>query len=526
MGHVFKGTDRKLNRVVAFKVLAPDLATAVMAERFKREARRLAKLHAVPNIVQVYDADTTPDGLLYFVMEFVNGSTLQKVLKEEGALPPARVCNIGVQLLTALEGAHALGITHRDIKPANIFLRGKQALLGDFGIASAADSEETTLTGEGARIGTLAYMSPEQLHADAVGPRSDLFSFGLVLRECLTGQETTIQTREARDAWDGVPRGTKPVLERALARDPQARWENAVAFREALEEAIPATTRHRLPRAVSALLAAIGFLFAVLVTLAFGDIIRAWIRAQACRVVHLSHCAPPLRVNDLAILPFVAPEGSDDGYTLALQVAQRLEGTTRIKVAPGAQTSDWWDSLPPRKRSTPPTFAHYYTEAGLTRSAAVLGVKLALDSAGRTYERFSVTADTSAMDALSYSLADSIVCQGPFRRDCADFRSFLYRPAGDQVRAEFFAGKEAVQRGNWAAAEAHFREALDRDSMFMSAAWELMIAKRIQRKDFSADLRFIARNIDSLPPFYRRLAIASLTPDLRERFRLFRGGGT
>ena len=520
MGHVFRGFDIKLPRALAFKVLSPELATATMAERFKREGERLAELHVVPNIVQVYDADETPDGLLYFVMEFVDGPTLQKVL-EGGPLPLEQVRRIAAHLLAALEGAHELGITHRDIKPANVFLRGRQALLGDFGIASAADSDETTLTGPGHRIGTPAYMSPEQRLGFPVDARSDLFSMGLVLRECLTGKGPH-EVGTGKDAWRGVPRHIRPVLMRALAESPDGRWPDAGAFRDAFEAAALAATRQRRRAAIGVPLTVIGASVAVVAGLLFGETVRAWLHVRVCRVVGLSDCAPPLRLADLAILPFVAPEGRDDRYNLAVQVSRHLEGTTRIKLAPWSQISDWWDSLPPRRRGTPPSFAHYYTDGTVNLVLpSALAAELALDSAGKTYESFRAAVDTGRMDSLAYSLADSVVCQGPFRRDCADFRSFRFRPTGDQVRAEFFAGKEAVQRGNWPAAEAHFLEALDRDSMFMPAAWELMIAKRIQRKDYVADLQFIARNIDSLPPFYRRLAMASLTPDLRERFRIF-----
>ena len=267
----------------------------------------------MPNIVQVYDADKTPDGLLYFVMEFVDGPTLQKVL-DGGPLPLEQVRRIAAQLLAALEGAHELGITHRDIKPANVFLRGRQALLGDFGIASAADSDETTLTSPGNRIGTLAYMSPEQRLGFPVDARSDLFSMGLVLRECLTGRGSH-QVGTGKDAWRGVPRQIRPVLMRALAESPDGRWPDAGAFRDAFEAAALAATRQRRRAAIG--------------VPSHGDrgirgrrrgprVRRNRAGVAACAgmprrpLVPLRTAAPSLA--DLAILPFVAPEGSDDRY--------------------------------------------------------------------------------------------------------------------------------------------------------------------------------------------------------------------
>jgi tRNA A-37 threonylcarbamoyl transferase component Bud32/tetratricopeptide (TPR) repeat protein len=509
MGCVFEGFDLQLRIRVALKVLKPEKVTALSAERFLREARAQAQA-SHPNIVRIYDAFETPNGLHVLVMEFVDGPTLQQVLKK-GPLSPQQVREFGVQLLGALHSFHQHGYIHRDIKPSNIFVRADQALLGDFGIASASESTDSTLTGEGRPIGTLLYMPNEQFTGRA-DERSDIFSLGLVLWECLTRRDPVEGRGASEEQWRGVPSDLRRVLRRAVRNEPAERWQSAAAFRVALG----GVRRRWLPLAVGVALALI------VATLAGGSIV-AWMRAQACRAIRFSYCPAPLRPNDLAILPF---GGDEDGYELAEQVALHLEGSTRIKLVPMSQITRYWDSLSPGQRAAPPRphGATHYTTGSITRTPDSLLGKLELhDSTGRTFENFRATAKANEVDSLAYNLAESIVCQGPagFMRDCADFRSFRFRPASQQVRARFFEGKEAVQRGDWRAADSSFKEALERDSMFMPAAWERMIALRIQRKHFSEELQFIARNLDSLPPFYRRLAIASLTPDLRERFQLF-----
>ena len=142
------------------------------------------------------------------------------------------------------------------------------------------------------------------------------------------------------------------------------------------------------------------------------------------------------------------------------------------------------------------------------------------DSAGVPYASIRATEDTAHLQLLARIVADSTVCKAfpPGLRGLHE--PYVCTRVTCRRSAEFFKGRDSVAKGNWGQGRAHFENALRRDPGFMVAAWELMIAKRIQRKDFSEDLQDIARNIDSLPPFYRKLARASLTPDLRERFRL------
>src|SRR6266542_2583079 len=171
MGEVYKARDTRLDRIVAIKV-----SREQFSERFEREARAVAALNH-PHICQLYDV-----GPNYLVMEFVEGTPLP------GPLPVEKAVEYAGQILEALDAAHRKGITHRDLKPANILVTKTGLKLLDFGLAKTtavvnADDQTVAnaLTGEGEILGTLHYMSPEQLQGKEADPRSDIFSFGLVL---------------------------------------------------------------------------------------------------------------------------------------------------------------------------------------------------------------------------------------------------------------------------------------------------------------------------------------------------------
>lgn len=188
---VYEAFDPRIGRSVALKVLTvvgtlEGAARREAIERFYREARLAGKL-SHPNIAQIYDVGEDA-GRYYIAMELCSGVSLRDVLRFEGRLSEQRVKNIALQVLSALEAAHAEGIVHRDIKPENIIVaQGDQVKLTDFGIAKALSG--TTMTQTGTMLGTPAYMSPEQVLGKDVDARSDLFSLGTVLYECLSGRK-------------------------------------------------------------------------------------------------------------------------------------------------------------------------------------------------------------------------------------------------------------------------------------------------------------------------------------------------
>ena len=257
MGSVLLGRDTTLERPVAIKIINPELAaTASFRQRFLQEARTVARLRH-GGIVAVHAAGEA-GGVLYFVMEFVPGESLRDLLEREGRLEPARAVAILRDLADALAVAHRTGIIHRDIKPENILLDREtgRPKLTDFGISrSLAVAGAERMTGTGMSVGTPAYMSPEQAAGERdVDGRSDLYALGLVGYEMLSGQQTFTGKSAASvivkqitepppplvERAEGIPPALAAVIERALAKDPDQRWQDGDAFARALEEALGA----------------------------------------------------------------------------------------------------------------------------------------------------------------------------------------------------------------------------------------------------------------------------------------------
>jgi len=193
IGVVYKARQRQLDRLVALKILPPQIGqTEAFAERFTREARSLARL-SHPRIVIIYDFDHTEAGLYYFIMEFVDGTDLRRVI-QAGELSASEALKIIPQICEALQYAHEEGIVHRDIKPENILLNRKwQVRIADFGLAKLLDRPATSptsvLTKVGQKMGTPHYMAPEQIeHPSAVDHRADIYSLGVVFYEMLKGE--------------------------------------------------------------------------------------------------------------------------------------------------------------------------------------------------------------------------------------------------------------------------------------------------------------------------------------------------
>jgi TolB-like protein/tetratricopeptide (TPR) repeat protein len=243
LSRVFLGSELRFRRQVVIKVLPPDLVAGVSVERFEREIAFAANLqHA--NIVPVLTAGETA-GLPFFTMPFVAGESLRARLKR-GPIPPLETRSILIDVARALSCAHANGIVHRDIKPENILLSGGAATVTDFGVAKAlAESKHLapaeSLTGVGLSLGTPAYMSPEQALGDDVGPTSDLYSWGLVAYEMITGrhpfahcknvQQVIVAHVSEKPAPLANISGYSPALRKAvmqcLAKDPAARPSSA-----------------------------------------------------------------------------------------------------------------------------------------------------------------------------------------------------------------------------------------------------------------------------------------------------------
>jgi len=229
MGAVYKARQKQLDRLVALKILPPEVGqTEAFAERFTREARSLARLNH-PRIVTVFDFGHTEEGLYYFVMEFVDGTDLRHVI-EGGEMEPAEALAIVPQVCEALQFAHEEGIVHRDIKPENILIDKKgRVKIADFGLAKLLDKPATafTLTADGHRMGTPHYMAPEQIeHPGQVDHRADIYSLGVVFYEMLTG-ELPIGRFAPPSKKVHVDVMLDEVVLRTLEKEPERRYQQA-----------------------------------------------------------------------------------------------------------------------------------------------------------------------------------------------------------------------------------------------------------------------------------------------------------
>ncbi len=247
MGEVYRARDTRLERVVAIKILPPDLSDDVTRrQRFEREAKVISSLNH-PHICTLHDVGQQ-DGVDFIVMEFLEGESLAERL-QKGPLPVAQVLEYGRQIASALDKAHRHGVTHRDLKPGNIMLTKSGAKLLDFGLAKADPAlatgatltdmtpRATPMTLHGAVIGTVPYMSPEKVEGNEVDARSDIFSLGAVLYEMVTGKRAFQGKSEFSVASDilhkqpepvsAVQPLTPPALDRTiqvcLAKDPDER---------------------------------------------------------------------------------------------------------------------------------------------------------------------------------------------------------------------------------------------------------------------------------------------------------------
>jgi len=255
MATVHLAQDLKHRRPVAVKVLHPELAVNVGADRFLREIDIAAGLNH-PHILTLIDSGNA-DGLLYYVMPFVEGESLRGRLARDGRLPITEAVELTRKVATALAYAHARGVVHRDIKPENIMLHEGEPMVTDFGIARAVSGEGESLTQTGMSLGTPAYMSPEQASGEhEIDGRSDIYSLGCVLYEMLAGEPPftgpsvqaiivrrfTEPARSVRALRPEVPELVDRALLRALARAPEERFAAAAQLAQALAPATPVRT--------------------------------------------------------------------------------------------------------------------------------------------------------------------------------------------------------------------------------------------------------------------------------------------
>jgi hypothetical protein len=265
MAVVYRAEDTRLGRKVALKLLTPALAeNEQFQQRFIRESRLAASLDH-PNIVPIYEAGES-DGHLFIAMRYVPGSDLKALLNREGALPPARILRLFVQIGDALDAAHVLGLVHRDVKPGNILITSvaersghahpDHVYLTDFGLTKRTTSLSGSLTGTGHFLGTVDYVSPEQIQGAPVGPSTDIYALGCVLYECLTGRLPFSRDDDAAVLWahlvempppvsavrPELPAAVDDVVAKAVAKAPEDRYDSCRDLVRDLEYALGPST--------------------------------------------------------------------------------------------------------------------------------------------------------------------------------------------------------------------------------------------------------------------------------------------
>ena len=251
MGVVYRAHDVRLKRTVALKLMAPALALDErFQDRFSRESELAMSLEH-PNVVPIYDAGEV-DGRLYLAMRYVDGTDLRRRLREEGTLAPGDAVAIVKQVAYALDAAHAEDLVHRDVKPSNVLLdANSHAYLADFGLTKRFAEEGRTF-GDGRSLGTPAYLAPEQIEGGPVDGRADVYSLGCMLYECLTGAAPFSRGSRLAMVWahleeeppaasehnTALPEALDAVIRKALAKDPDDRYQTCADLVDAAEDAL------------------------------------------------------------------------------------------------------------------------------------------------------------------------------------------------------------------------------------------------------------------------------------------------
>ena len=423
MAVVFLARDVRHDRPVAIKVMHPELSAVIGTTRFLREIQNVARLQH-PHILPVHDSGDA-DGLLYFVMPYVDGESLRARLDREGRLPVEEAVRIAREVAGALAYSHARGIVHRDIKPENILLSHGVAIVADFGIARALhDTGSPAQTATGVAIGTPAYMSPEQALGEAtIDGRSDIYSLGCVLFEMLDGKEP-FPNRSGRSMIaahmmaeppaldrDDVPPAATRALSTALAKDREDRFPNARAFADALSgsgsgAAFPKQSARRVRPRVAA---SVGALVAI--------------AAVALALTATSSGIAFEKRGWIVVADFTNTVGEPQlGRTLASALTAGLQQSTVVNVLPRQRVSETLQ----RMRRSPD-------------ADTVLDESLAREVAQREDVRFVVVGDVGRVGE-SYVLTVRIV-------DAATGEAVRTRSARARGRDDIVASLDKLVRG-------------------------------------------------------------------------------
>jgi TolB-like protein len=519
MGVVHRAVDTRLGRAVALKVLPWQLSRNEHArQRLIDEARAAAALNH-PNIGVIHEIGETDSGRTYIAMACYEGRTLRDLIGD-GPMPPARAVPVARQIAAGLAAAHAGGITHRDIKPSNVMVSADGATrIVDFGIAIVAGAGPA----DGVNAATIPYMSPEQSRADGtVGHATDVWSLGVVIHEMLMGERPfrggsdTDLIRAIRNGdaapLTGVPAALRTLLERCLARDPEAR-PTAAALTERLRE-VEASIRPRPGAGTRTLVATLVVL-----------LLAVWIFVRSGGDPAVAGAEA-----SIAVLPFVpvSPDTSLDrtGRDLVVTLSSTLreagglpmvDASTVLARLDSGRAANSHDDWLERARQLG---AHRIVHGTLLLAGGTLRVDAALSEIGGTQvAHVSATAAPHDLGALSDSLTSALLRQ-VWRREARtlpDQSSLTTRPL-PALRA-YLEGEQALARSDYVTATAAFERALRADTSFWFAYWRSLyprVREGVPPAD-SAAMRQVFERRATFPRADRLLLDSRLAPDRRTR---------
>ena len=496
MAHVLLADDRKHRRKVAIKVLRPELGSVVGADRFLREIEIAARL-THPHVLPLHDSGEQ-DGLLYYVMPYVEGESLRDRLKRTGTVPLREALRVARDVADALAYAHKRGIVHRDIKPENILLSEGHALVADFGIARALSTAGgQKLTSTGIALGTIHYMSPEQALTEEVDDRSDIYSLGCVLFEMLTGhpplQGASARAVMSQLASEGapslattapsVPRDVARVVDTALAADASDRFASAEDFARELarlgEQVTAPRRRVRSPRRHWIAAVAAGAI--VLIGAAAFSALHRWGGASA---------VVPGSANRIAVLPFAVHGGPQVEYLregIVDLLSRNLEGVEEVSSIDPAtvmsslrgSTTDAVLDVPSGRELIRRVGAGAFVLGSVTSAGPLVRLQAAMYTAGGNGEpasRASVEGDSATVLQLVDRLAAQLLVNR--RRDPANRLNQTAAMTTHSLPAlKSFLNAERRLRGRALdSAISGYQGAIAEDSTFALAYYRLAVA--------------------------------------------------
>jgi serine/threonine-protein kinase len=485
MARLFLATDKALGRRVVIKILPPDLVSPMMLARFKRESEVTARLQH-PHILPVISAGVK-DGLVNYIMPFIDGESLRNLLEREKRIPVNDGCRLLREVTDALAYAHRQGIIHRDIKPENILIQDGHAILADFGIAAALSGGSETgegparLTGTGMSLGTIGYMAPEQaLGEKNVDARADIYAVGVVGYEMFAGDPpftgATDQaimiahlTREAPNVESVRPDTPLPVaaaIRKAMEKDPANRFATAAEFRDAIEGIVPA------PRILPKESAPASKRKAWMIPAAAAAAVA--IAAISYFLLSSRSGAPPNSVT-IAIAPFDVLSSNLSLWREGMvdMLARNLDGTGPLRtISPAVSIKAFHNDVDHKRAVTElakNTKAQYGIYGALVPTAGDsvrLTAHLVTAATEKSWD-YEVVDSTAEAAADKFTLA--LLKQLGGRHTLGAARKSSIGTSSVEATRAFLRGEQYYRRTSWDSAETEYRKAISSDPRFALA---------------------------------------------------------